>query len=117
MASLRKKASDDFYKQRIAEGILDGECRLCVEPAVRSFTHWKIIPNAYPYDRIAAVHDMIMPIRHVTESELNAEEIEELNQIKKEHLHQEYDFMMEATTRVKTIPAHFHLHLIVVNEE
>ncbi len=34
--------------------------------------------------------------------------------IKEEYIHKNYDFIMEATYVKKTIPGHFHLHLVVV---
>ena len=47
-----------------------------------SFGYWKIVTNAFPYDLIAGRHDMILPLRHVTENELTEEELVELKEIK-----------------------------------
>jgi diadenosine tetraphosphate (Ap4A) HIT family hydrolase len=116
MPSLRTPESQDHYLKLIDEGILNGSCVLCTKPAIKEFEYWKILPNDFPYDRIAKVHHMIVPKRHTTEPELTADEINELNKIKQEYLFHEYDYVMEAAHRKKSIPAHFHLHLIVVKD-
>ncbi len=72
--------------------------------------------NAFPYDRIAKTHDMIVPLRHVDEDHLNDEELKELKIIKDNYLHKEYEFIIEATYKVKSIPAHFHLHLLTIKD-
>lgn len=109
----RTSETQEKYSAYQAAGHLAGDCVLCGAPSLREFKHWRVISNRFPYDKIAKTHDMIIPKRHVTEPELNAEEMEELREIKEGNLHKEYDFIIEATHRMKTIPAHFHLHLIV----
>lgn len=95
-------------------GGLTGPCKLCAAPQSKIFTHWAIIPNKFPYDRIAARHDMIVPKRCVTEEKITTEEWAEFKMIKETLIQHEYDFLMEATVLKKSIPGHFHLHLVVV---
>lgn len=99
------------YKALRESGHLERTCPLCDAPGIVTFTYWKIIPNTYPYDRVAKRHDMVVPLRHTSEGELSAEEWAEYGTIKQSHL-QEYDYILEATVKKKSIPAHFHLHLV-----
>jgi len=104
------------YRQHKASGIMERACRLCVATEIMSFEHWKIIKNEFPYDLIAKAHDMIVPKRHVNEEELTPREWEELHKIKYSSL-QTYDILMEGTRRTKSIPQHFHIHLIQLIED
>jgi hypothetical protein len=56
---------------------------------------------------------MIVPLRHTKERGLNAEELDELLQIKEEVLNSEYDYLIEAALKNRSIPEHFHLHLVI----
>ena len=111
---LRTKEMDEKYKTAIANGVLKHDCALCTKDTIKSFKYWKAIRNDFPYDSIAEVHDMIIPYRHTTWQELSKEELEELERIKEEYLQLTYDYIMEGTNKIKTIPTHFHLHLIIV---
>ncbi len=117
MGHLRTNPSQAHYKKLVSEGLLDGGCALCAGEALREYTHWKIMQNAFPWDRIAARHEMILPKRHVQEHELSSAEIAEFQHIKHEYLHKEYEFITEATYRTKSIPAHHHVHLLEVTDE
>lgn len=103
----------EAYEAYKAKGHLAEGCRLCDKEPIKVFKNWKIIQNKFPYDQITAVHHMLVPLRHVTEAKLTAEEAEELYDIKTNLLDGEYMFIMEALPRIKSIPAHFHLHLLV----
>lgn len=94
-----------------------GVCALCINKPIQEFKYWKIMKNNFPYNIIASKHDMIVTKRHVKEDDLNIEEIEELNSIKNSVLHKEYDFIMEATYKVKSIPNHHHMHLVNIKEK
>ena len=113
MSAFRSDAEWARYERYKAEGGLDGVCRLCEKEPLKNFTRWRIIQNEFPYDKVAKVHHMIIPNRHVTEPELNSEEIQEFRDIKQEYLHKKYDFLIEASYLKKSIPGHFHIHLIV----
>lgn len=110
--NLRTTESHARYRAYIDAGGLQNSCALCTKSAKQTFSHWKIIPNDFPYDLIAEAHDMIVPIRHVTEQEITPEEWREYQEIKTGVL-QDYDYLIEATSKTKSIPAHFHIHLIV----
>ena len=112
----RTPQNQESYEAYKAAGNLDRGCVLCARESVHEFEYWRIIENKFPYDRIAKIHHMILPKRHVVESDLSDEEIQELKDIKEKDLHKDYDFMIEATHRMKSIPAHFHLHLIVARD-
>ncbi len=113
MGELRTKEGQARYEEYKAAGGLAGGCKLCEAPPLKVFKYWALVKNNFPYDKIAEVHDMLIPKRHVTEEELSQEEWHEFQQIKDEYIHKEYEFMIEATHRKKSIPAHFHLHLLV----
>lgn len=116
MGNLRTKQAQEVYKKFVDNGGLGGGCKLCEKEVLSSFTYWKILENDFPYDKIADIHHMIVPIRHVTEPELSQDELNEFVQIKKDILHNKYEFIIEATHLKKSIPEHFHLHLIVAND-
>jgi hypothetical protein len=59
---------------------------------------------------------MVIPIRHVTEDELTKEEKDEFETIKKEYIFDKYDYILEACSYKKSIPAHFHLHLLIIKD-
>jgi hypothetical protein len=115
MPSLRTPEGDRKYVEYRAQAGAADPCALCAAPAISSFTHWKIVENRFPYDRIAAVHHMILPLRHVDETGLAAAELEELSLLKRGELNTGYQFIIEATHRQKSIPGHFHLHLVVAS--
>lgn len=59
---------------------------------------------------------MIIPKRHVVETELTREEKQELIELKHDALNKQYMYIFEALPGRKSIPEHFHLHLIVAKE-
>ncbi|MBX4192088.1 hypothetical protein KW798_01230 [Candidatus Parcubacteria bacterium] len=117
MSLLRTKEMSDKYQALIAQGGLDHSCVLCAKTPLKEFTYWKIIPNDFPYDKVAKTHHMLIPKRHSDEKNLTKEENEELWKIKPEYINDQYDYILEATSKHKSIPAHFHLHLLVVKDE
>lgn len=114
MASLRTKDIEESYQKYIAEGGLEKGCILCGKKSLKDFNYWFISENDFPYGRIASVHHMIIPKRHAVENKLSEKEKGEFKKIKEGYIKQNYEFIMEATDKVKTIPSHFHLHLLVV---
>jgi hypothetical protein len=93
---------------------MDGSaCPLCEKPALKSFTHWKILSNDFPYDRIAKVHHLIVPIAHAVENDVASAAWEELRRIKAEEFGG-YDYILEPTGTQRSIPGHFHLHLVAL---
>src|SRR3989344_1623205 len=113
MGRLRYQKDEKHYKRLQKEGLLEIGCRLCDAVSITEFQYWRIIKNNFPYTRIATLHHMVVPKRHVKEDELSQEEWMEYNQLKHSYINDNYEFIIEATNRRKSIPAHFHIHLIV----
>ncbi|MFZ1019906.1 MAG: hypothetical protein WAN61_02865 [Minisyncoccia bacterium] len=117
MGILRTKRSDRRYRKLIAAGLLENDgCKLCQEIVIKKFKHWKILKTRFPWDRIAKVHHMIVPIRHITFEQLNRAEKKEYEIIKESYIQKNYETIAESTNKTKTIPTHFHLHLIVIKD-
>lgn len=116
MATLRTAEMKAKYKAYQADGGLAGTCVLCEKPALQTFRQWKIIDNMFPYDRVAKTHHMLVPLRHVAETKLSDEERTELLDIKRGSAMGSYEYMLEATSRILSIPQHFHLHLLVTKD-
>lgn len=110
---LRTKETQAEYDEHIKNGLLDKDCVLCDAPSVKEFNYWRIIKNKFPYDRIAQVHDMLLPKRCVREEEFTTEEIQEFKEIKKGYIEEHYGYMIEPTFKNKSVPEHFHIHLIL----
>jgi hypothetical protein len=90
-------------------------CGLCTSPAIQTFRFWKIMPAKFPYDLISVTHNMLLPLRHVAEQDLTDEERAEFMEIKhSDALQHTYDSFLESTHRTRSIPPHFHLHLLVL---
>ena len=113
MPSLRSLAGKTKYQEYLKANITTSECPLCERRELKKFQYWKIVENIFPYDLIAQTHHMIVPLRHVIEVELTEEELKELGIIKKNLIENEYDYIIEATAKNKSIAKHFHLHLLI----
>ena len=107
--TLRSPQTEELYQKLKEERIKLG-CALCRLEAIETYTYWKIIPNEFPYDSIAKRHDMLVPLRHT--AELNEEERKEYHVIRNSYVEDNYRYIMEAVNRRKSIPDHYHLHLI-----
>lgn len=108
----RSNEMKDRYAEHKQTGILERECVLCTALPIHEFKFWKIITNNFPYDLIASEHKMLVPIRHTKEDGLMEDELRELLEIKANNL-DKYDYLIEAGNNKKSIPSHFHIHLIV----
>ena len=117
MPSLRtlegKKKFQDYKKNMTP----NDRCVLCDKTAIKSFQYWKLVTNDFPYDLVAEIHHMFVPIRHVVEDKLNRAELNELKTIKDGYINDNYDYVIEATHKNKSVPDHFHLHLILAKPE
>ena len=116
MAALRTIKKHQKYLKLIANGFLADECVLCKSASIKNFKHWRIIDNKFPYDRIAKVNHMIIPKRHIAERELNKMEKKEFESIKSGFIDKKYEFLIEGTNKNKSIPNHFHIHLIITKD-
>jgi hypothetical protein len=103
------KAYEDYKK---VNPFQPNSCPLCEKPALREFTHFRIVNNNFPYDKIAAVHHMIVPRVHLEEKDLTLEMYQELVYLKETYINDNYSHIIEALPKNKSIPNHFHLHVI-----
>lgn len=118
MSSLRTPPIEEAYHQYRENHDFITHCPLCEKEPLRLFTHWKIVRNDFPYDKLAREHNMIVSLRHTVEADFTPAETEELRKIKHEiMLSPEYDFVMEITEPHKTIPPHFHMHIIALRDD
>lgn len=113
MATFRSPEQDKKYTQYRNDTQGNSQCALCEKTPLKTFTYWKVIENSFPYDLIAQTHHMLVPIRHTIEKNLTQQERQELSVLKETFLNDNYDCMLEPTQKLKTIPTHFHIHLIV----
>lgn len=113
MSSFRTKETQERYNKEKNDFPAEITCPLCGAEPIKKFNHWKIVENKFPYDRIADIHHMLVPLNHVNELEISNELIEEMKQIKKDILHHEYEVIFESTNKFKSVPGHHHLHLLV----
>ena len=122
LKTLRTTKTESIYQKHLESlkrSKIDKKlCPLCEEQSlVKSFKYWKIIRNAFPYDKISSKHDMILPFRHVVENKFNKKELAEFKKIKNNFINKsDYNFIIETTLTKKTIPNHFHLHLITLKQ-
>ncbi|MCR4328353.1 MAG: DUF3605 domain-containing protein [Patescibacteria group bacterium] len=114
MHLLRTNKMYEKYVRFIHKGGLREECVLCTKKPIKSFRYWRIIMNDFPYNRITNIHHMIVPKRHTVEAKLTKKEREELQKLKMRYVSPNYTFIMEASHKDKSIPSHFHLHLVVI---
>lgn len=113
MYLFRTKETYELYEEHKRNGHLESGCPLCTDAPLVEFTHWKIMDNKFPYDRISEVHHMLVSKRHVTEIDFTEEERVELLEIKNSYVNENYEYTFEAMARLKSIPQHFHLHLLI----
>lgn len=117
MASLRTAEGKKKYMEYLITHPQGDVCDLCEKEAIQKFERWKIVENSFPYDQIAETHHMLATIRHTDEQGLSSGELDELKIIKITFVNDNYDWVIEATTKNKSIPGHFHQHLIVAKKD
>ena len=115
MITLRTPENQKRYDEAKEGGAL-AECPLCKKVSLKEFVFWRVVKNNFPYDVIASHHDMLVSVRHTTETELTDEEYQELRHIKAEYIPLHYGYIMEAMPQEKSIPGHAHLHLIIIKD-
>ena len=80
-------------------------------PSSKDFLYWRLVANEYPYDAIATTHTLLVPKRHTPT--LNDQETQELRSIKRLlEIDQSCDAIIENVGKTKTLPTHYHLHLL-----
>ena len=113
MSTLRTPETSAKYKADRDAGGLDRGCVICGREALREFVHWKIVFNEFPYDKIATTHHILAPNVHLAQPQISEEAWREFESIKKSDVNSVYDVILENTPKNMTIPAHFHVHLLV----
>lgn len=119
MASLRSKKTSEKYKKYKANVLPQNQCGLCKkeqEKLLKEFKYWRILDNLFPWDRIAKVNHLLVPKKHIVEKHLTESARKELEFIKSTYVNDNYELMAEATHKKKSIPEHFHMHLIVIKD-
>ncbi len=111
----RTQAAYDANRAQYTDFTHTKDYREDEEKIIREYTHWYIIPNLFPYDNVAEVHDMLVPKRVFgTLSEANNSERREYETICAQ-LETEgyYDSLIANFSKHRSVCKHLHLHLIV----
>ncbi len=117
MGTLRTTEMENKYIEYRKDGHMVHTCNICEKaPLIKDFKYWKIVDVLFPWDRIAKIQHMIVPKRHIVYQELKDEEKKEFDEIKLGYIDQKYDLIAETTNKIKTIPAHFHVHLLIFKD-
>lgn len=113
MSPMSPSPRTESSQRRYEAHKLSGDTHLLAEiEPIKDFTHWRIIPNEFPYDMIWFVHHMLLPKRKVGDrSELAQAEAAELQQILDGYVEHNYDAIIDNTRRVRSVTSHYHLHL------
>ena len=86
-------------------------CLICPIPTKREIGSFRIIANEFPYDAVSAVNDMLALKEHAPC--LTVEQLVELEAIKRLlGAERFYDLILENLPKKKTIPGHYHIHLM-----
>lgn len=113
MLLLRTKETATRYEEALKTAPKNDECRLCSDlSTIKEFKYWRIVPNAFPYDRFFAISEMLVSKRHTDENGLSEEEIAEWRELKNTVLSDNYDHIFENLPKQKSIPHHIHYHLV-----
>lgn len=90
------------------------ECFLCDMETIEMCRYWFICENQFPYDAVASLHHMLVPIEHVSrETELSPAARRELELIFMQLNDRDtYDCIMRNFTVGQSHPTHLHYHLI-----
>jgi len=117
MGVQRTKKTEEKYKKFMAKGFLAKGCNLCRKvKSIKEFRYWRIVDNEFPWDRIAKINHMIIPKRHIIYEELNKAEKKEFESIKSAYIEEKYELIAEVANKKKSIPDHFHIHLIILKK-
>jgi len=112
-SGLRTKKTYLKYIELQKKGLLLNGCRLCKKPkSIKEFKYWRITHNSFPWDLVSRTNYLLIPKRHTVYSKLNSKEKKEFDLIKATYVGEHYEIMLEVTDKMKSIPSHFHVHLI-----
>ncbi len=113
--TLRTLETHAKYELHLTSGHAPAGCYLCRAKPIKAYKHWKIIENEFPYDEVATESHILVPLRHAKEEVLGIAARREYKKIRGE-LHEKYDMIAENTHKQKSIPEHYHLHLMQIRE-
>jgi diadenosine tetraphosphate (Ap4A) HIT family hydrolase len=85
---------------------------LTKEKPLKTWKHWYLLPNKFPYSAAFSKHDMLLPYRKIARSEMSKQEWDELGKILDE-LEPSYDVTMMNFRSKQSVRDHFHIHLLV----
>ena len=106
--TLRTKETQKQYMDYL-KNTYKGNCIFCDKELLeKEFEYWIIIKNKFPYDKVFCNHRLLATKRHVTE-EINNKERKELKKILAE---EEYNHCILNKKQYRSIPQHFHYHLV-----
>lgn len=117
--TLRKRFSEAYYRRHMLYFKKD-TCPFCMKDMfIKEYGEWMILGNRFPYDKIAKKHDLLCLKDHSDGSGLysgnpghiDAKRMDELLEIKEE-IKNDYDCFLENFNHGRTIPSHYHIHLI-----
>lgn len=112
LGTFRSKELNNEYLSLIKSGYHNDGCKLCAAVSLVEFKHWRIVENKFPYDLITRTHHMIIPKMHIDDRSIDPEQWAEYQKIKSTYINENYEYLLEPTIRNKSIPTHFHMHLL-----
>lgn len=87
--------------------------------AIKKFKYWIIVPDRFPYDKIAETSHVLFIRREVKFDWdlLNEDERKELRDLKKGYIADNYDVVWENLPKGRSIPHRLHLHLLKIKKD
>lgn len=116
--TLRTVETEQRYREAMAKRRLEGfaECALCAisdDSTFPALRYWRIVPNEYPYDKIAEKSWVILPKRCVPSwALLTDEEQTEYHDFRFIAGNLGVNFFMWSTPVTQSVPGHYHEHLL-----
>ena len=113
MSVTRSEQASAKYKEAL-KLLQHGDCFMCDNTPAAKYEHWCLTPSAYPYDLLAKTHLLLYPVRHVANrTDLTEDEVDELMVILDNIENgDKFDAILENFKKSKSVPGHFHLHLL-----
>jgi len=119
MKIIRTRFTQEQYNEYIKRYTGDGSDHFAdwQNRLIKEYKHWAIVKNLFPYDNIATVSHILITKRVVEFDweKLSRDEQKELNRIKKD-IRGKYDCILENLPTARSIPKHFHLHLLKIKD-
>ncbi len=118
VVTMRTPETEQRYREamikRRAEGFVG--CAICIIPDDPSFPdlqHWRVVPNEYPYDKVAQKSWIMLPRRCVSLwALLTPDEQREYHEFRLIAGQYGVNFFMWSTPVTQSVPGHYHEHLL-----